>query len=270
MFMMDEVINRYRSLLDENKGEQEYQAFLEENTSFIPRHFVQNHGIHFDLVLRKLRISSDMITDFVFLSKSSISWNYVLIEIEKPSSRFFKDGTMSIHNDFRSGVDQIKTWQAWFSNPSNMVHFEEQLSFLKKPVREAPVEIKYVLVTGRRSEYEGKREKIDLIKSYESPDFKIMSFDSLGENYANNDELYLGVRRNRSVDIVTEKIIRTDFLDWCDESDFTLSEPLKNSLIDLLTQEIANARSGSKLGQFGADRRETTLRKLKRMQAKNA
>ena len=267
---MDQVIDMYRSLLDENKGEQEYQAFLEENTSFIPRHFVQNHGIHFDLVLRKLRISSDMITDFVFLSKSSISWNYVMIEIEKPSSKFFKDGALSLHNDFRSGIDQIKTWQAWFSNPNNKVHFEEQLSFLKKPVRDAPVEIKYVLVTGRRSEYEGRREKIDLIKSYESPDFKIMSFDSLCENYENNNELYLGIRRNKSVDIVTEKIISTNFLDWCDESDFTLSGPLKSSLIDLLSQEIQKARSGSKISQIWADRREETFRKLERMQAKNA
>lgn len=267
---MDEVIDRYRNLLDENKGEQEYQAFLEENTRFIPRHFVQNHGVHFDLLLRKLRISSDMITDFAFLSKSSIGWNYVMIEIEKPSSRFFKEGTTSIHNDFRAGIDQIKTWQAWFSNPSNKVHFEEQLSFLKKPVQEAPVEIKYVLVTGRRSEYEGKREKIDLIKSYESPDFKIMSFDSLAENYANSNELYLGIRRNKSIDIVTEKILSTNFLDWCDESDFTLSEPLKKSLIDFLTQKIDKARSGSKIGQIGADRTEKTFRKLERMQVKSA
>lgn len=266
--MMDKVVERYHSLLDENKKEQEYQAFLEENTRFIPRHFVQNHGIHFDLVLRKLRISSDMVTDFALLSKSSIGWNYVLIEIEKPSSRFFKDGTLAIHNDFRAGVDQIKTWQAWFSHPNNKAHFEEQLNFLKKPVRDAPVEIKYVLVTGRRNEYEGKREKIDLIKSYESPEFKIMSFDSLGENYLNNNELYLGVRRNRSVDIVTEKIISTDFLDWCDESDFTLSKPLKSNLIGLLTQQIDKARVGNKVGQIWAVQKEKTFRKLERMHAK--
>ena len=41
----------FLKLLDEEHQEQTYQAFLEQNTPLIPREFIQNHGVHLDLVL---------------------------------------------------------------------------------------------------------------------------------------------------------------------------------------------------------------------------
>jgi hypothetical protein len=49
-------------------GEQVYQKYLEQNTRFIPREFVQNHGIHFDLILRKLAFGADYVSDFFYMS----------------------------------------------------------------------------------------------------------------------------------------------------------------------------------------------------------
>jgi len=43
----------FLTLLDEDLPEQDYQAYIEQNTRLVPREFVQNHGIHFNLVLRK-------------------------------------------------------------------------------------------------------------------------------------------------------------------------------------------------------------------------
>ena len=244
---MNTILEQYRELLEKALEEKVYQKFLEQNTQFVPRHFVQNHGVHMSLVLRKLKISNDMITDFVILSKSSIAWNYILIEIEKPSSNFFKRGTTKAHSDFIRGITQIKSWQAWFDNPANKAHFEAQLRFLKKPISDAPVNIKYVLVTGRRKEFEASEAKMRAIGSFESDDFKIMSFDSLSENAHNNGELYLGLRKQGAIELVSDRVLDTEFLYWCDDSDFQLSQRLKESFIlhlDARKRSLESTRLG--------------------------
>lgn len=268
-FRVQNKKDQYIALLDEEKGEQDYQSYLEENTEFIPRHFVQNHGIHFSLLIRKLKISNDMITDFAFLSKSSIGWNYVLIEIEKPQSKFFKPGTTSPHSDFLQGISQIKSWQAWFKDAGNKAHFESQLLFLKKPIEQAPVTIRYVLVTGRRSEYENSPEKIRLINSYEDHDFKIMSFDSLAENIEHNCELYLGIRKQGSIEIQTKTLINKNIFDWCDESTIHLTNELKNTYLSELDQIIASC-SGNGLQKFQAEQARKLHRKISNMKTINA
>jgi len=250
---MNKIIKEYFSLLEQELIEQKYQSFIESNTQFIPRHFVQNHGIHFNLLLRKYKISNDMITDFVFLSKSSIDWNYVLIEIEKPQSKFFKSGSLDIHNDFLKGITQIKFWQAWFKQSENKAHFEQQLEFLKKPTRSTQVSIKYILVTGRRHEYEKSNEKINIISSYEDPDFKIMSFDSLAENINEKNELYLGVRKQRSVEIKSKKFLGENILLWCDESDFHLNNEIKKVFIKEIDNKIHSLKKDSILWKLGGD-----------------
>lgn len=266
---MEGLIEKYIEALDQELEEKEYQDFLEANTRFIPRHFVQNHGVHMSLVLRKLKLSNDMITDFVILSKSSIGWNYILVEIEKPSSRFFKSGSTEVHSDFMGGIKQIKSWQAWFSKPANKVHFEAHLQFIKKPISNTPVEIKYVLVTGRRSEYEDSEDKIHTIRSFESGNFKIMSFDSLSENVRNNEELYLGVRRQGSIEIRSRKVLDTTFLGWCDDSDFQLNAEIKKLFLEHLENKKEAYESSPTLGKLGASQIDKIINRVSKMKVAN-
>jgi hypothetical protein len=83
--------DQFIALLDEDHLEQVYQRYIEKNTRLIPREFIQNHGIHFKLVLRKLAFGADYKSDFVYLSKSSDDWNAVLVELEAPRAKFFRE-----------------------------------------------------------------------------------------------------------------------------------------------------------------------------------
>src|ERR1700755_247110 len=83
--------DEFIALLDKEMPEQTYQTYIEQNTRLIPREFVQNHGIHFNLVLRKLAFGADYESDFVYLSKSSDDWNCILVELERPGAKFFKE-----------------------------------------------------------------------------------------------------------------------------------------------------------------------------------
>ena len=197
-----------RDLIDQNRPEQEYQAFLERHSRFIPREFVQNHGIHGRLVLAKLGMAKDYVSDFFYIAKSSGDTNYVLIELEKPSSRLFKANN-DFHSDLYAGLNQIARWRTWFGNTANREAF---VNSTLRPLQMYgmignPVFIKYVLVIGRRAEVAGNEFRRNLLASQEQHDFKILSYDSLLEDIDGKVPLYVGVRTNETYEIKTTEYL---------------------------------------------------------------
>jgi hypothetical protein len=219
--------------MDEQQGEQVYQAFIEKNTSLVPREFEQNHGIHFQLVLRKLSLAKDYTTDLFYLSKSSGDWHCVLIELEKPQSKYFKDGSADFHSDFLQGLAQIYRWQAWFKSQSNLDGFiNGTIGFFRTPIRSAPCHIKYVLVHGRRSEFENNEQRRNLIAARESDDFHILSYDSLLESLHTKYPLYVGSRHNEYIEILSEEFVG--------DSIFSCLQPEQLRIRRALANNIAN------------------------------
>ncbi|EIK0750392.1 DUF4263 domain-containing protein [Escherichia coli] len=221
MYMTGQEINdkkkEYLELLDREENEQIYQTYLEENTMFIPREFEQNHGIHFSTVFRKLLLSSDYKPDFVYLSKSSDNWNVVLVEIEKPSSKYFKNNSTTFHADFNLALQQMNTWRAWFDDESNRNHFKNNIlqGFIEPAhMGRNPFNFKYVLVHGRRSEYENNTQKTALIRGQQRSDFSIISFDSLAENIEKKYKLYVGVKKNSHYELISKEFVDEGIFSW--------------------------------------------------------
>lgn len=224
--------NDYFRLLDENPKEQRIQSFLENHTRFIPREFVQNHGIHLSLVLRKLAFGADYRTDFFYFSKSSDDWNAVFIELEKPSSKFFRKGSNKFHSDFTRALEQINQWRAWFRSDQNKETFLSMVSTIHVPAQMAsnPVFNKYVLVFGRRSEYKGNRERRQLIGAQENDEFKILTFDSLAESLASKYELSIGARHNQFIDILTDEITEPGLYGWVEPTQLRVGKILHDKI----------------------------------------
>jgi len=217
---------KFLSLLDKEDREQVYQDFMEKNTQFIPRNFIQNHGVHCSLVFRKISLGADYKPDFFMLSKSSVDWNAIFIEIEKPSSKFFKKGSSEIHQDFQRGINQIKTWKAWLASDENKNGFLASLNNIRVPSHMAknPTYCKYVLVHGRRSEFEKNPMRASIIKSNEDSDFKIMSFDSLAEGEAHHRILQVAIRKNNFFDLMGDDVVDESIFSWVDPSHLRVSE----------------------------------------------
>lgn len=228
----DELRTRYLALLGEGHNEQVYQRFIETNTELVPRDFVQNHGVHLSLVLRKLAFGADFKSDFFFLSKSSDDWNAVFIEIERPTSRFFKDGGHEYHPDFVHALQQINSWRAWLSIEGNLQAFVNQLSTIRVPVtmQRNPTYPKFVLVFGRRAEYADSELRRSRVRAEERDDFKIITFDSLAEGLSGKGELWLGVRRAEFTDLQNEEIVDDNLFIWADPHMLTVSEGLYDKL----------------------------------------
>ena len=100
--------------MEQGAEEQTYQSFIESNTELIPREFVMNHGVWCDLVFRKLRLGSSYICDFAFVTKGSMRWRLVLVEIERPDKRFFRGSTLRLHSDFAHALEQVSDWRSFF------------------------------------------------------------------------------------------------------------------------------------------------------------
>jgi hypothetical protein len=225
----------FEKLLDASLPEQKYQAFLEENPALIPREFVQNHGVHFNLVFRKLSLAKDYTTDFFYLAKSSADWHCILVEIEKPSSKYFKNGSSEFHPDFLKALAQINRWRAWFENLPNKEGF---INGTIRPVRvppkmtRNPCFIKYVLVHGRRDEYEDNEVRAGLIRGQErNDDFHILSYDSLIEDLHDRGDLYIAVRHNELIDIVSTRFVSEALFAWVDSSYIRIKDALKADIL---------------------------------------
>lgn len=232
MLDADELRAAYFDLLKDKEREQVYQSYLESNTRLIPREFVQNHGIGCSLVLRKLAFGPDYKSDFFYFSKSSDDWNAVFIELEKPQSQFFKKNTNKFHSDFVGALEQINQWRAWLDR-GNQGAFLSSVSAIQVPHHMAqrnPTYNKFVLVFGRRAEYEGNEIRRSLIRGQERDDFKIISFDSLAEDLENKHEVSIGARHNEYVDILTDEVTSRSLYAWVESNQLRVSKTLSEKL----------------------------------------
>ncbi|MCB1175919.1 MAG: DUF4263 domain-containing protein [Leptospiraceae bacterium] len=235
MINKHDLARDFSALLDKQENEQVYQSFLEKHPFFIPREFVQNHGIHFNLALKKLSLAKDYVTDFFYLSKSSDDWNCVLVELEKPQSRFFKDGSNEFHQDFVSALSQIRRWRAWFEENTNKEHFINntlRTVRIPTPMAKNPCYIKYVLVHGRRAEYQDNHIRAGQIRAEERDDFKIMTYDSLLEGINSKGDLYIGVKTNEHVDIISDRFVDESIFSWIAPSAIRITEALKTDALN--------------------------------------
>jgi Domain of unknown function (DUF4263) len=234
------------ALLDKGHPEQIYQRYIEENTRLVPREFVQNHGIHFKLVLRKLAFGSDYKSDFAYLSKSSDDWHCVLVEIERPNAKFFKGNSNDFDPRFSKALDQINTWKAWFLSPENTSYFANTtLGLIRVPLGQNPLYPKFVLVYGRRSEYGNSRKRRNLIAAKESHDLKILTFDSLVEDLQAKNDLYVGSRRNEFIDVVSDVFLDESMFSWMEPEQIRIGKVLRASALAARKHWI-HRKSGTK------------------------
>jgi hypothetical protein len=185
------VLKRWNDLLESNPEELEIQEFLELNPAMIPGGSGDigpggHHGSEMGAVFRKPRLSGagrEFEPDFMWVTRSTALITPILIEIEKPSKRWFKqDGTPT--QDFTHAHDQLNDWRAWFSRDQNSAIFRDRFLFFDD-YSNRRLEPQFVLIYGRKSEFEvgGRHTDPDSLRrkrdSQRLPDETFMTFDSL-------------------------------------------------------------------------------------------
>jgi antiviral defense system Shedu protein SduA len=184
------LVKKYFKLLNApGATEMSIKPFLDANPSFIPTPWMLNHQLHFGLILPQLEISAALRTDYVYLTKSSTSWWCVLVEFESPSGRLFKNGIgVTTHSDLNRGLNQIDEWRDYLKKHKEA--FLSQLDPIRLPLNKNPVDFRYVLVMGRRSEFEASTRKIERYSDYETgarhPDMRVLTYDAVASEFEYN------------------------------------------------------------------------------------
>lgn len=118
----------------------------------------------------------------------------------------FKNASTDFHPNFLNALQQINRWRAWFANRSNLDGFINGTlaGLVPQILSQTPCVINYVLVHGRRTEYEGNNLKKGFINGQEKYDFHILSYDSLVESLYSKGELYLAIKKNEYIEILVQ------------------------------------------------------------------
>jgi hypothetical protein len=184
------LTKKYLSLLNKaDVTEMSVKPFLDQNPSFIPTPWMLNHQLHFGIILPQFSLSVGLKTDYVYLTKSSTSWWCVLIEFESPASKFFTNSNgVGIHSDLTRGLNQIDAWRDYLKH--NKDSFLAELDPIRQPLNKNHVDFRYVLVMGRRSEFENSKKKLERYSEYETGDryndVRVLTYDAVASEFEYN------------------------------------------------------------------------------------
>ncbi|MGT2516830.1 Shedu anti-phage system protein SduA domain-containing protein (plasmid) [Sphingomonas panni] len=110
---LKQKLEDFRTLIAaEKKNENQIQAFLEANTTFMPTPDLLGHQLHLNSVIAKFRVG-ERSTDYAYLTKTSIEWQLVLVELEDSGKRIFKPSSnnLAFTSEFTDAVAQIDVWR---------------------------------------------------------------------------------------------------------------------------------------------------------------
>lgn len=176
---IDRVIRDFERLLA-RKGENAVQQFVETHSELIPTPFLLNHSLHLQSVISKLKLTKDLTTDFVYLTKSSSTWYCCLVEIEDPTKPIFTGDLerVTFHSEFNKALGQVDSWKS-FIDGTGASQIRDWLKPLMSVMPENRVRFKYVLVYGRRAEMDGNQERINRWDQLSTDERRVVTYDSL-------------------------------------------------------------------------------------------
>lgn len=174
------------------KNENEIQAFLLENPDLIPTPYLSNHNLHFNFIFSKLTIYDDFKSDFAYLTKSSVEWEMVLMELEASNKSIFNNDKKNIYfsAEFNNAYDQILSWRAYLNEHKE--EFKHKLTYLMSHMAINPLSFRFVLVIGRSDEL-NTNERKNMFAQKNKDGIIVMTYDSLIRAYSSNKRRYRNI-----------------------------------------------------------------------------
>lgn len=173
----------WQHVLDSAENEAVIQTFLEKHPCMIPGSssmtMTSGHYPFPDAVISQPPLVGigERIPDFMWLATSSLHFEPVLIEIETPDKKWF-NSSGDPSNNFVQAHNQLAQWKAWFDHPENQMVFYEnyQVPLL---LRQRKMKPSFVLVYGRRKEYENNNGLNRIRAELATDNEYLMSYDRL-------------------------------------------------------------------------------------------
>ncbi len=199
---VDLLTRQWHALLDSpiSAEERVLQEFLERHPCLLPgSDSVDGTSGHMPFPMAviskpKLPGLSDRQPDFMWIATDSVTLYPILIEIETPHKKWFHRDGAEIHSELTHAQGQLADWRAWFRRGKNSAAFLDDYG-IPHELRRRQLSPRFVLVHGRRTEYERSEQRTQKRAELQREGERLMSFDRLAP--ANYGELYSCVRKTQ-------------------------------------------------------------------------
>ncbi|MBQ8595805.1 MAG: DUF4263 domain-containing protein [Oscillospiraceae bacterium] len=141
-------------------------------------------GHHDAYLFKEFKLGTEYIADYVLVGKSSDGFEFVFVEFENPYKNIvIGDGDFG--NTIRKGINQVNDWHSFIlSNyPTITEEFKKNTDVAIHTLPDEfytldPTRIHYVVVAGRREDYQEKTRRLKR-KLKEDSDILIIHYDNL-------------------------------------------------------------------------------------------
>lgn len=154
---------------------------MEANTAFMPTPDLLHHRLHMNCVIAKFPVG-ERSTDYAYLTKTSVEWRLILVELEDSSKKIFKKSSKNsaFTADFNDAVAQIDVWQDYVKKYIDQLRDRLQPLLIPPPMAKNRLLVSYVLVIGRSEELDHNETRRFRLASYqEQRNLRIITYDSI-------------------------------------------------------------------------------------------
>jgi antiviral defense system Shedu protein SduA len=154
------LADKFDSCLKTARSEAQVHEFLERYPHILPGVYTYHNGPICGVIITKLPLGNDFVTDFAFVSNNSQQMQITFVEIESPTKRIFrKDGSFT--REYIDAKQQLIDWNKW--GQENLRSVMPLLGPMGKWVNGSlwfsDLTMHCVLVMGRRSELSTRKRK---------------------------------------------------------------------------------------------------------------
>jgi hypothetical protein len=171
---------KYIAYLEKASSEAEMQYFFESNPMLIPGLYDLHNGPLGNVVISKLKLAEEYVTDFAFISINSAVSQITLVEIESPKLEVFRKSDDQFTSEFNKAYQQVRDWGLWAEQNATYLKDRFRTIYFKNVFKYQRVITRRILVAGRRAEIQQnpRRERRWASISHDSSTV-IMSYDRL-------------------------------------------------------------------------------------------
>lgn len=176
----------FEALLDNRKiTELDIKRYIQDNGYYhIPASIFAQYsfGHHEAVLFKEFRLGTSYQADYLLAGRASGGWQFVFVEFESPyGSVTLQDGNLG--NVVRKGLNQIDEWKIFIESSYSTLYTE----FLKYTNYTLPDEfirfdssrMHYVVVAGRRADFENTTSRQKQRRSEQENNIKILHYDNL-------------------------------------------------------------------------------------------
>jgi hypothetical protein len=218
--------------------EQAFQTFFEQRPFALPLPFLLGHHVQFESVITKLPIDTSLVCDFCYITRHSARTQIVLIELEAPGKKIFTSDHKYLKetSELSSAKAQIATWKDFLSgNKDSLIQRLIPLLKPKPMILSGPIDIRYVLIYGRRTEFDTDDRRTRRYRSFTEGDTYFLTYDSVLTNLREIKNLFnLNVLRLAAQRYTFKYMhdLPTSMFGWLGPGEFFLSQKHRAKLVE--------------------------------------